>query len=85
MLLNEILTAGGIMFGVALTFGVILAIANRKLRVEEDPRIDDVEGMLPGSNCGACGQPGCRAFAEQVVAGSQQPYCPGFQYRGGIP
>ena len=61
------------MFGVALTFGVILAIANRKLRVEEDPRIDDVEGMLPGSNCGACGQPGCRAFAEQVVAGSQQP------------
>ncbi len=73
MLLNEILTAGGIMFGVALTFGVILAIANRKLRVDEDPRIDDVEGMLPGSNCGACGQPGCRAFAEAVVSGGQLP------------
>jgi Na+-translocating ferredoxin:NAD+ oxidoreductase RNF subunit RnfB len=71
--LNEIATAGGIMFGVALTFGVILAIANRKLKVYEDPRIDDVEGMLPGSNCGACGQPGCRAFAEQVVVGKQQP------------
>jgi electron transport complex protein RnfB len=71
--LNEIATAGGIMFGVALTFGVILAIANRKLKVYEDPRIDDVEGMLPGSNCGACGQPGCRAFAEQVVIGKQQP------------
>ncbi|MEZ4220163.1 MAG: RnfABCDGE type electron transport complex subunit B [Polyangiaceae bacterium] len=72
MLLSQILTAGGIMFGVALLFGVILAIANRKLRVEEDPRIDEVESMLPGSNCGACGQPGCRAFAENVVNGAVQ-------------
>ena len=72
MLLSEILTAGGIMFGVALTFGVILAIANSKLRVQEDPRIDEVESMLPGTNCGACGEPGCRAFAEVVVSGSQQ-------------
>lgn len=61
------------MFGVALTFGVILAIANRKLKVWEDPRIDDVEKLLPGSNCGACGQPGCRAFAENVVGGKSQP------------
>lgn len=73
MPLIEIATAGGIMFGVALTFGVILAIATRTLRVYEDPRIDDVEGMLPGTNCGACGQPGCRAFAEAVVSGSQKP------------
>jgi electron transport complex protein RnfB len=71
--LSEIATAGGIMFGVALTFGVILAIANRKLRVYEDPRIDDVEKMLPGTNCGACGRPGCRAFAESVVTGALQP------------
>lgn len=73
MPLNEIATAGGIMFGVALTFGVILAIANRKLKVWEDPRIDDVEKLLPGSNCGACGKPGCRAFAETVVNGESQP------------
>jgi H+/Na+-translocating ferredoxin:NAD+ oxidoreductase subunit B len=71
--LIEIATAGGIMFGVALTFGVILAIANKKLRVWEDPRIDDVEKLLPGSNCGACGQPGCRAFAEAAVVGRVQP------------
>lgn len=72
MPLNEILTAGGIMFGVTATFGVILAFANRTLRVQEDPRIDEVESMLPGTNCGACGQPGCRAFAEVVVAGTEQ-------------
>jgi Na+-translocating ferredoxin:NAD+ oxidoreductase subunit B len=69
----EIVLAGGIMLGVGLTFGIVLAVASRKLKVEEDPRIDDVEGMLPGSNCGACGQPGCRAFAECVVSGQVAP------------
>ena len=73
MPLNEILTAAGIMFGVALTFGIILAVAHRKLHVDEDPRIDRVEEMLPGTNCGACGQPGCRAFAEELVAGREAP------------
>ena len=66
-MLEEIITAGGTMLGVALVFGVILALANRFLRVEEDPRIDVVEEKLPGSNCGACGEPGCRAFAEKIV------------------
>lgn len=32
-----------------------------------------VEGLLPGSNCGACGQPGCRAFAEKLVGGDTSP------------
>ena len=73
MPLNEIAIAGGIMFSLALTFGVILAIANRKLRVWEDPRIEDVEKLLPGNNCGACGQPGCRAFAEATVLGTVKP------------
>jgi Na+-translocating ferredoxin:NAD+ oxidoreductase RNF subunit RnfB len=71
--MNAILIAGGIMFGLAGFFGVVLAVANRYLKVEEDPRIDAVEEMLPGSNCGACGQPGCRAFAEQVVGGDANP------------
>ncbi|MBM4343451.1 MAG: Fe-S cluster protein [Deltaproteobacteria bacterium] len=61
------------MAGLCLFFGVVLALANAKLKVWEDPRIDDVAGKLPGANCGACGQPGCRAFAEQVVAGTLAP------------
>mgnify|MGYP002630774385 CR=1 FL=1 len=71
--MSEILTAGGIMFGIALVFGTVLAVAYRWLRVYEDPRIDEVEARLPGSNCGACGQPGCRAFAEAIVAGRSPP------------
>ena len=69
----EVVTAGTIMAGVALFFGIVLAIANLKLKVEEDPRIDVVEEKLPGSNCGACGMPGCRAFAEALVGNSVTP------------
>jgi len=64
-----------IVFLAALTSGlaVVLAIANARLRVFEDPRVDAVADVLPGNNCGACGFPGCRAFAEKAVAGQVQP------------
>lgn len=62
-----------ILGGVGLVFGSLIALANAKLRVFEDPRIDDVERLLPGANCGACGFPGCRGFAEAVVGGAVQP------------
>ena len=68
-----ILAAVAILGGVGLVFAVLIAAANRKLRVYEDPRIDVVSNMLPGANCGACGMPGCRAFAEKVVSGAAQP------------
>jgi len=68
-----ILAAVAILGGVGLVFAVLIALANRKLKVWEDPRIDVVTSLLPNANCGACGVPGCRAFAEKVVAGELQP------------
>jgi H+/Na+-translocating ferredoxin:NAD+ oxidoreductase subunit B len=62
-----------IMGGLGLAFGVLLALAYRFLKVPEDPRIEEVEGLLPGSNCGACGEPGCRGLAEKIVAGALAP------------
>jgi Na+-translocating ferredoxin:NAD+ oxidoreductase RNF subunit RnfB len=62
-----------ILGGVGLTFGAFIALASSRLRVWEDPRIDVVAGLLPNANCGACGLPGCRAFAEQAVAGQIEP------------
>jgi Na+-translocating ferredoxin:NAD+ oxidoreductase RNF subunit RnfB len=41
--------------------------------VQEDPRIDAVEEMLPHANCGGCGFPGCRPFAEALVRGEALP------------
>jgi RnfABCDGE-type electron transport complex B subunit len=65
----------GIGFIALLTslLALLVIVAYRKLAVVEDPRIDQVEEMLPGANCGACGQAGCRAFAESLVKGESQP------------
>lgn len=62
-----------ILGGVGLVFAILIALANRQLWVWEDPRIDVVAGMLPNANCGACGLPGCRAFAEHAVDGTIAP------------
>ncbi|TET52995.1 MAG: electron transporter RnfB, partial [Actinobacteria bacterium] len=47
----------------AVGFASILAIADKKLRVEEDPRIHKVDEMLPQANCAACGFASCHNFA----------------------
>ena len=58
--------------GLGMIFSVGLSIANKKLYVEEDPRIVEVIEELPGANCGGCGLPGCAAFAEAIVAGEAE-------------
>ena len=68
-----ILTATLILGSVGLAFGGLIAIANRKFSVWEDPRIGGTVERLPGTNCGACGFPGCQGFAEGLVAGKTEP------------
>ncbi len=46
---------------------VILYFVSQKFKVYEDPRIDEVEKILPGANCGGCGYAGCRSMAENIV------------------
>ncbi|MCD7969146.1 MAG: Fe-S cluster domain-containing protein [Alistipes sp.] len=57
---------------------VVLYFVARKFHVFEDPRIDDVEAMLPLANCGGCGYPGCRGFADALVKADDitPMYCP---------
>jgi Na+-translocating ferredoxin:NAD+ oxidoreductase RNF subunit RnfB len=71
--MNSLLVAPAIMVGIGLFFGTVLAIAQRFLKVDEDPRIEATNELLPGTNCGACGQPGCLPFAEKLVTGEVDP------------
>jgi Na+-translocating ferredoxin:NAD+ oxidoreductase RNF subunit RnfB len=71
--MSDVLLAAAIMAGLGILLGVLLAFAYRFLRVPEDPRQQRVEQLLPGTNCGGCGEPGCRAFAEAVIAGKRPP------------
>lgn len=61
-----------------LLFAVVLHFVARKFAVKEDPRIDEVESIMPGANCGGCGFAGCRAFAENVVKAPDMKgfFCP---------
>jgi len=72
-LIVAVVTAVACLGGLTFVLASLLVVANRKLHVEEDLRIDVVEDLLPLSNCGACGYPGCRPFAEALVAGATLP------------
>lgn len=68
-----VLIAVGALGGLTFLLATGLVVANRRLHVEEDPRIDVVEDMLPNTNCGACGYPGCRPFAEALASSEVLP------------
>jgi Na+-translocating ferredoxin:NAD+ oxidoreductase RNF subunit RnfB len=73
MSISVILGAVATLGGVAFLFGILIAFAHRRFAVWEDPRIEGVTALLPGTNCGACGQGGCRSFAEGLVSGTVKP------------
>ena len=64
--------------GIALLFATIIFFVEKKFKVIEDPRIDQIQEILPGANCGGCGYAGCRNFAEAIVkAGNMDTlFCP---------
>ena len=58
-----------LLVGIAFVAAIILGIAARVFYVKEDPRIEAVADILPGANCGGCGQAGCSSAAEAMVKG----------------
>ena len=67
-----------ILAGLGLVLSLVLYLVAKKFKVEEDPRIDEVEKVMPGANCGGCGFAGCRAFSEAAVKAPNldNNYCP---------
>ncbi|MDV6317206.1 electron transport complex subunit RsxB [Idiomarina sp. HP20-50] len=60
----------------ALIFGVILGFAAVKFRVESDPIVDQIDDILPQTQCGQCGYPGCRPYAQAIADGDDINKCP---------
>jgi electron transport complex protein RnfB len=52
---------------IGIVAAVVIYFVSKKFAVQEDDRIGKVEEVLPSTNCGGCGQPGCHAFAKAVV------------------
>jgi len=62
-----------VMGGLGVLFGVFLTYFHIKFRVEENPLIKSLHLLLPNANCGACGYPGCSAFAEALLEKKVSP------------
>ena len=65
----DIVIAIGILGGLGLIFGLVLAAASKVFHVETDPRLEKLNEALPGANCGGCGYAGCAGYAEAVLKG----------------
>ncbi|CAM3798100.1 electron transport complex subunit RsxB [Avibacterium avium] len=64
----------------ALIFGAILGLASIKLKVQADPIVEKIDALLPQSQCGQCGYPGCKPYAEAIAQGDVITKCvPGGQ------
>jgi len=58
-----------ILVGLAVIFGLILGYASVKFKVEGDPLVDQVDNLLPQTQCGQCSYAGCRPYAEAIANG----------------
>ena len=72
----EVFIAIGLLSLLGLIFGAILGIAAIKFKVEGNPIVEQVEALLPQTQCGQCGYPGCRPYAEAIAAGDKVNKCP---------
>ncbi len=55
--------------GLALIFGSVLGYASLKLKVEGNPVVQQIDSILPQTQCGQCGYPGCRPYAQAIASG----------------
>jgi electron transport complex protein RnfB len=53
-------------------FSVFLGLASRRFHVETNPRVGEVDEVLPGVNCGGCGYPSCASYAEAIAEDGEQ-------------
>jgi Na+-translocating ferredoxin:NAD+ oxidoreductase RNF subunit RnfB len=65
---NTVIWTIAIITVLGLLLALVLYLVAKKFKVEEDPRIDEVEKVMPGANCGGCGFAGCRARTAAAAA-----------------
>ena len=66
----------GILYAIAImalggvVLGALLGYAATRFKVEGDPLVDKIDSILPQTQCGQCGYPGCRPYAEAIASGA---------------
>jgi electron transport complex protein RnfB len=75
-----IILAVTVLLMMGLFAGALLGFASQKFKVQADPLVDQIDALLPQTQCGQCGHPGCRPYAQAVAQGEAINHCvPGGQ------
>ncbi|MEH6532482.1 MAG: electron transport complex subunit RsxB [Photobacterium frigidiphilum] len=74
--MSGILIAVIVIAVLAAIFGLILGFASIRFKVEADPIVEQIDAILPQTQCGQCGYPGCRPYAEAIANGDDINKCP---------
>ena len=74
--MTAVLIAVAALLALAAVFGAVLGFASEKFKVEGDPIVDQIDSLLPQTQCGQCGHPGCRPYAEAIAEGEEHNRCP---------
>ena len=75
-LLPGILIPIAVLLILGLIFGAILGFADVRFKTEGNPVVDQIDALLPQTQCGQCGHPGCRPYAEAIANGEAINHCP---------
>ena len=74
--MSMILIAVTALVALSLVFGAILGFAAVRFKVEGNPIAEQINALLPQTQCGQCGYPGCKPYAEAIAAGDKINKCP---------
>ena len=74
--MTAILIAAGTLAGLTLIAGLALTWAHARLPASNDGLIDAIDALLPQTQCGQCGHPGCHPYAEALAKGAAMDLCP---------
>lgn len=74
--MNAIVIAVFALVILAALFGALLGFASIRFKVESDPIVDQIDAILPQTQCGQCGYPGCKPYAEAIANGDAINKCP---------
>lgn len=76
---EALLTVGAGVLGlsfIALLGGALLQFASKAFKVDGNPLVDSIDALLPQTQCGQCGHPGCKPYAEAIANGEAINRCP---------
>lgn len=74
--MTTIIIAIAVLAVLALIFGAVLGFAAVKFKVEGNPIVDQINDLLPQTQCGQCSYPGCKPYAEAIASGEKINKCP---------